>query len=157
MSLLDILAEQRLAAAAARGEFDNLPGAGMPQQWEDDLLVPEEVRMMNRILKNAGALPPLLEAWRELKAAARAGEGGDGADHQEEGCRQREEVPQQQEDAPCLREEARRLRLRILALDMSLEALRGSPAIVPQEYRQALFERLAGQEARKERQPAVHR
>ena len=30
MKLLDALVEQRISAAAARGEFDNLPGAGKP-------------------------------------------------------------------------------------------------------------------------------
>ena len=44
MKLLDALVEQRIAAAAARGEFDELPGAGAPLHFEDDPLVPEEVR-----------------------------------------------------------------------------------------------------------------
>lgn len=58
MRLLDALVEQRIAAAAARGEFDDLPGAGAPLTLDDDALVPEEVRVANRILKNAGFVPP---------------------------------------------------------------------------------------------------
>ncbi len=58
MRLLDALVEQRIAAAAARGEFDDLPGAGAPLSLDDDALVPEEVRVANRILKNAGFVPP---------------------------------------------------------------------------------------------------
>jgi len=67
MKLLDALVEQRIAAAAARGEFDDLPGAGVPQEFDDDLLVPEEVRVANRILKNAGFVPPAVEQLRSLR------------------------------------------------------------------------------------------
>src|ERR1700753_1690388 len=71
MKLLDALVEQRIAAAVARGEFDDLPGAGAPLALDDDALVPEEVRVANRILKNAGFVPPAVEqlrALRDLKA-----------------------------------------------------------------------------------------
>lgn len=61
MKLLDALVEQRIAAAAARGEFDDLPGSGCALQLDDDLLVPHEVRVANRILKNAGFVPPGVE------------------------------------------------------------------------------------------------
>src|ERR1700742_4894405 len=67
MKLLDALVEQRIAAAAARGEFDDLPGAGAPQVLDDDTLVPEEVRVANRILKNAGFVPPAVEQLRALR------------------------------------------------------------------------------------------
>lgn len=49
------LAERKIEEAIARGEFDNLPGAGRPLDLDDeDPLWPEEVRMARRILKNAG-------------------------------------------------------------------------------------------------------
>lgn len=67
MKLLDALVEQRIAAAAARGAFDDLPGAGAPMELDDDLLVPEEVRVANRILKNAGFVPPAVEQLRALR------------------------------------------------------------------------------------------
>src|SRR6202012_5368796 len=67
MKLLDALVEQRIAAAAARGEFDDLPGAGAPLALEDDALVPEEVRVANRIVKNAGFVPPAIEQLRALR------------------------------------------------------------------------------------------
>ena len=67
MKLLDALVEQRIAAAAARGEFDDLPGTGAPQVLDDDALVPEEVRVANRILKNAGFVPPAVEQLRALR------------------------------------------------------------------------------------------
>lgn len=66
MFLLDRLAEQRIAEAMARGEFDDLPGAGQPLELDDDTLVPEELRVAYRLLKNAGFVPPEVEARREL-------------------------------------------------------------------------------------------
>jgi hypothetical protein len=51
---LEYLAEKKIAEAAERGELDDLPGAGRPLELDDDALVPEEMRMANRILKNAG-------------------------------------------------------------------------------------------------------
>ncbi len=58
---LDALVERRIAEAAARGEFDDLPGAGRPLALDDDALVAEEDRVAYRILKNAGFVPPELE------------------------------------------------------------------------------------------------
>jgi len=58
---LDALVERRIQAAIARGEFDNLPGAGRPLALDDDPLVPEELRVACRLLKNAGFMPPELQ------------------------------------------------------------------------------------------------
>ena len=58
---LDALVERRIQAAMARGEFDNLPGAGRPLALDDDPLVPEELRVACRLLKNAGVVPPELD------------------------------------------------------------------------------------------------
>lgn len=121
MKLLDALVEQRIAAAAARREFDDLPGAGSPQALDDDLLVPEEVRVANRILKNAGFVPPAVEqlrALRDLEAEL-------------------EKVNVSDKAAQC------RLRARLLALDMALESLRGGPMVVPHEYCRRIAERLS--------------
>ena len=65
-ALLYFLAERRIEEAIARGEFDNLPGAGRPLELGDDPLVPEDLRIANRILKNAGYVPPELDALRQL-------------------------------------------------------------------------------------------
>ena len=55
MLALEIIAERKIEEALARGEFDNLPGAGRPLNLDDiDPLLPEELRMAFRILKNAG-------------------------------------------------------------------------------------------------------
>jgi len=68
MQAFDSLAEQRIAEAIARGEFDDLPGAGRPLDLDDDRLVPPELRMAYRILRNAGFVPPGVEARKEIAA-----------------------------------------------------------------------------------------
>lgn len=55
--MLDFLVEQKLSEAVSRGELDNLPGAGRPLELDDDALVPEDMRMAHRILRNAGYAP----------------------------------------------------------------------------------------------------
>lgn len=67
MSLLDQLADAHIEAAADRGAFDDLPGAGKPLPPDDARGVPPELRAGYRLLKNAGYLPPELEAQRELR------------------------------------------------------------------------------------------
>lgn len=62
----ETLIEQRIREAAERGEFDNLPGAGKALALDDDLLVPEEVRVAHRILKNAGYVPPEAQQISEI-------------------------------------------------------------------------------------------
>lgn len=66
MWLIDQLVEARISDAQARGEFDNLPGAGQPLLLTDDTLVPEELRAAYRLLKNAGYLPPTIQLRREI-------------------------------------------------------------------------------------------
>lgn len=119
MKLLDALVEQRISAAAARGEFDNLPGAGEPLEFDDDALVPEEVRVANRIMKNAGFVPPAVEHLRAL-------------------CDLQNEAGSTEDPAP-----RRKLQAKMLALDMALESLRGSSTVVPLEYRRRIAERLS--------------
>src|ERR1700752_4403850 len=62
-----LLVENRISEAIARGEFDNLPGAGKPLELDDDALVPEEERIAFRIMKNSGWLPPEVERFAELE------------------------------------------------------------------------------------------
>jgi hypothetical protein len=130
MNLLNALVEQRIAAAAAKGEFDHLPGSGAPLPHDDDLLIPEETRLANHILKNAGLLPPALEKQRERKALSAEAER---LAHFSEGAGKEPH-----------RAEQRRLRMRLLALDLALEQQRGAPMTAPREYRAKLAERLGG-------------
>ncbi len=64
----DALVEERIREAIRRGDFDDLPGAGRPLALDDDLLVPPEARIANRILKNSGFVP--LEALERREIAA---------------------------------------------------------------------------------------
>jgi hypothetical protein len=68
MSQWDSLIERMVREAAANGSFDNLPGAGRPQDLTDDLLVPEDLRMVHRILKNGGYALPWMERRKDLEA-----------------------------------------------------------------------------------------
>src|SRR5262245_29406457 len=67
MSALDDMAERRIREAQENGDFDDLPGAGAPLEFGEDALVPEELRAGYRLLKNAGFLPPELEARQEVR------------------------------------------------------------------------------------------
>jgi hypothetical protein len=68
MLMFELIAEQRIAEAVERGELDDLPGAGRPLDLGGDPLVPEDLRLAYRILKNAGFVPPELETRREIRA-----------------------------------------------------------------------------------------
>jgi hypothetical protein len=74
-----LIAERRIAEALERGELANLPGEGRPLELDDDALVPEDLRLAYRILKNAGFVPPEVEALGEigrLEALVQQGECG---------------------------------------------------------------------------------
>ena len=63
------IAEERIREAMERGELDNLPGAGQPQQLEDDANLPAELRIAYKVLKNAGFTPPELDLTQEIHQA----------------------------------------------------------------------------------------
>ena len=59
--------EQRIREAQLKGELDNLPGSGEPVHLEDDSHVPEDLRMVYKILKNADCIPPELQLKKEIR------------------------------------------------------------------------------------------
>lgn len=59
--------EERIREAQQRGEFDALPGAGMPLVLEDDSHLPDDLRLAFKVLKNADCLPPEVELRREIE------------------------------------------------------------------------------------------
>jgi hypothetical protein len=62
----DRIAEKKIIAAIERGELSDLPGQGEPLPLDDDALVPEELRMAYRVLRNAGFVPPEVETLRAI-------------------------------------------------------------------------------------------
>ena len=66
MLLIDSLAEEQIQSAIRRGEFENLPGKGIPLDLDDDIWIPEELRVAYRALRNAGCLPPTLVLRHEI-------------------------------------------------------------------------------------------
>lgn len=60
--LIDLI-NQKIAEAEAKGDFDNLPGAGRPLPREDD---PENA-LLNRLIKENGGVPEFVSLSRELE------------------------------------------------------------------------------------------
>jgi hypothetical protein len=118
--LLDPLVERKIAEAMAEGAFDHLPGAGKPLALDDDTLVPEDLRVAYRILRNAGFLPPEVESRRELAGAAALLR------------------------AAVSEGERRRVAMRLALLSAKLEATGRS---LPLEYRDRVAERFTGTNA----------
>ena len=73
--MLEFIAEQRIAEAIAKGELDDLPGAGRPLDLDDDAHVPEELRLAYRILRNAGYVPPEVETLNQIAQLERIAVG----------------------------------------------------------------------------------
>jgi len=67
-----ILAENRIREAFERGEFDDLPGKGMPLDLSEYFNTPVADRMTFSLLKSAGVLPPELELLKEAESLERA-------------------------------------------------------------------------------------
>lgn len=68
MNIIADWIEQKIQAAMAKGEFDNLPGTGKPLDLDDDTFAPADMKMAYRILKNAGTLPQELTIYQEIQA-----------------------------------------------------------------------------------------
>lgn len=64
------MAERQIEEAMRRGEFDNLPGRGQKIVFEDDSMIPEDLRMAYKILKNAGYVPQELLDEKEIITAS---------------------------------------------------------------------------------------
>ncbi len=69
MGAFDKIVEQRILEGQRKGWFDRLEGAGKPLNLESDVLVPEELRLAYKILKNADCLPPEVELRKEILKA----------------------------------------------------------------------------------------
>lgn len=61
----EALVEERIKKAQKEGQFDNLEGISKPLKFET-YHGPEELRLANKILKNAGFLPPEVELRKKI-------------------------------------------------------------------------------------------
>ena len=123
MHFLELIAERKIAEAEREGALKDLPGEGAPLALDDDPLIPEDLRMAYRILKNAGLVPEEISMLREvaqLEALVRDIEPQDAANSQA----------------------ARRLELLRMKLD---HASPGRSSLrLGERYRQRIIERMAG-------------
>lgn len=68
LEAIRLLAERKISEAIRKGLLDTHGWRNRPLPMTYDNLVPEELRMAHKILKNAGYLPPEIEAKKEIQA-----------------------------------------------------------------------------------------
>jgi hypothetical protein len=66
MEWLERIAEEKIREAMERGDFENLELAGKPLRLDANGLVPDDLRLSYKILKDAGFLPPEMELRKEI-------------------------------------------------------------------------------------------
>lgn len=68
MNRLESLTEKRLREAIEKGEFDNLSGKGEPIDLRENPFEDPDLRMVHRLLKNAGFAPAWIEERKDIDA-----------------------------------------------------------------------------------------
>jgi len=58
--------EEIIKKAQERGEFDNLPGRGKPIDLSEYFETPEDIRVAQSVLKNAGMAPREVDLLKEI-------------------------------------------------------------------------------------------
>lgn len=66
MDIFAKIAQRKIEEAIDNGEFRNLRGSGKPLVLDNDVMIPEDLRMAYKVLKNAGCVPPELELRKEI-------------------------------------------------------------------------------------------
>ena len=64
----DEVIEAQIREAQARGDFDNLPGKGKPIDLTEYFNTPEDVRVVQTMLKNAGMVPVEIDLLQGIAA-----------------------------------------------------------------------------------------
>ena len=67
LEAIRIIAERKITEAIQNGQLANEGWRNKPLPMTNDNLVPEELRMAHKILKNAGYLPPEIETKKEIQ------------------------------------------------------------------------------------------
>ena len=68
MNRLESLAEKRLREAIENGEFDDLPGKGEPIDLKENPFEDPDLRVVHRLLRNAGFAPAWIEERKDIDA-----------------------------------------------------------------------------------------
>lgn len=66
MYCLSLIAEQRINQAIEKGELKTSGWENKPLRLDDDHMVPDDLKMAYKMLKNAGYLPPEIETRKEI-------------------------------------------------------------------------------------------
>jgi hypothetical protein len=67
MDLLTRIAERKISQAIEDGSLNFAKWKNMPLPKDDDMQVPDDLKIAYKILKNAGYLPPEIEAKKEIQ------------------------------------------------------------------------------------------
>ena len=67
MNRLESLAEKMLREAIENGEFDDLPGKGQPLDLKENPFEDPDLRVVHRLLRNAGFAPAWIEERKALE------------------------------------------------------------------------------------------
>jgi len=66
MDAFALIAENRILEAQKEGAFDHLEGEGKPLQNDANPLVPDDLKMAYKVLKNSGFLPQEIAERKEI-------------------------------------------------------------------------------------------
>ncbi len=69
MASMEDLVEEKIRKAMEAGAFDNLEGKGKPLNLQENPFEPPDMRMANKILKDAGFSPYWMELGKDVDAA----------------------------------------------------------------------------------------
>ena len=67
LEVIQLIAERKISEAIQKGLLDTREWRNKSLPMTYDNLVPEDLRMAHKILKNAGYLPPEIEAKKEIQ------------------------------------------------------------------------------------------
>ena len=67
LAAIRLIAERKISEAIQNGSLDVTAWRNRPLPMTNDHLVPEELRMAHKILKNAGYLPPEIETKKQIQ------------------------------------------------------------------------------------------
>jgi DnaJ family protein C protein 28 len=68
MNRFESLVEKKIREAMEEGEFDNLPGKSRPVDLTENPFEDPDMRMVHRLLRNAGFAPAWIEARKDIEA-----------------------------------------------------------------------------------------